>query len=102
MDEIIYFYRHSEDNVKAIARIMLKELTQNLKEKAIAFTYDENLLDYLVKQSYSKTYGARNLRRQIQKDLEDPIATKIIDSYMEPVSKIHITSDGETLTVNAE
>ena len=55
-----------------------------------------------MKQSYSQTYGARNLRRQIQKDLEDPIATKIIDSYMEPVSKIHITSDGETLTVNAE
>lgn len=102
VDEIIYFNRLSEDNFKAIARIMLKELTQNLKEKAIAFTYDENLLDYLVKQSYSQTYGARNLRRQIQKDLEDPIATKIIDSYMEPVSKIHITSDGETLTVNAE
>ena len=55
-----------------------------------------------MKQSYSQTYGARNLRRQIQKDLEDPIATKIIDSYMEPVSKILITSDGETLTVNAE
>ena len=102
VDEIIYFNRLSEDNFKAIARIMLKELTQNLKEKAIAFTYDENLLDYLVKQSYSQTYGARNLRRQIQKDLEDPIATKIIDSYLEPISKINITSDGETLTVHAE
>ena len=102
VDEIIYFNRLSEDNFKAIARIMLKELTQNLKEKAIAFTYDENLLDYLVKQSYSQTYGARNLRRQIQKDLEDPIATKIIDSYMEPISKIKVTSDGDSLTIEAE
>ena len=59
-------------------------------------------MDYLVKKSYSQTYGARNLRRQIQKDLEDPIATKIIDSYMEPVSKITIAVEGETLTVNAQ
>ena len=66
------------------------------------FTYDESLLSYLVKKSYSQTYGARNLRRQIQKDLEDPIATKIIDSYMEPVSKITISVDGENLAVNAE
>ena len=59
-------------------------------------------MDYLTKKSYSQTYGARNLRRQIQKDLEDPIATKIIDSYMEPLSKIRAVSDGETLTVEAE
>ena len=102
VDEIVYFNRLTEDNFKAIAQIMLKELTQNLREKGIVFTYGEDLMDYLVKKSYSQVYGARNLRRQIQKDLEDPIATKIIDSYLEPISKINITSDGETLTVHAE
>ena len=102
VDEIIYFNKLSEDNFKAIARIMLKELSDNLRDKGIGFTYDENLLNYLVKKSYSQVYGARNLRRQIQKDLEDPIATKIIDSYMEPVSKIKAVSDGETMTVEAE
>ena len=102
VDEIIYFNKLTEDNFKAIAQIMLTELSQNLREKGIAFSYDNGLMDYLTKKSYSQTYGARNLRRQIQKDLEDPIATKIIDSYMEPLSKIRAVSDGETLTVEAE
>jgi ATP-dependent Clp protease ATP-binding subunit ClpB len=102
VDEIVYFNKLTEDNFKAIAQIMLTELSQNLREKGIAFSYDNGLMDYLTKKSYSQTYGARNLRRQIQKDLEDPIATKIIDSYMEPLSKIRAVSDGETLTVEAE
>ncbi len=102
VDEIVYFNKLSEDNFKAIARIMLTELQGNLKEKGIVFTYGEDLLDYLVTKSYSITYGARNLRRQIQKDLEDPIATRIIDSYMEPVSKITVTADGEKLNIASE
>ena len=102
VDEIVYFNKLTEENFKAIAHIMLKELSQNLREKGIALSYDEGLMDYLVKKSYSQVYGARNLRRQIQKDLEDPIASKIIDSYMEPISKIKVTSDGEKLNVEAE
>ena len=80
VDEIVYFNKLTEDNFKAIAAIMLRELQDALKEKGITFTWDDALLDYLVKKSYSMTYGARNLRRQIQKDLEDDIATKLIDS----------------------
>ena len=84
VDEIVYFNKLTEDNFKAIAAIMLRELQDALKEKGITFTWDDALLDYLVKKSYSMTYGARNLRRQIQKDLEDDIATKLIDSYLHP------------------
>ncbi len=102
VDEIVYFNKLTEENFKAIAQIMLKELSQNLREKGIAFSYDEGLMNYLVKKSYSQVYGARNLRRQIQKDLEDPIASKIIDSYMEPISKIKVSSDGESLNIEAE
>ncbi len=102
VDEIVYFNKLTEDNFKHIAQIMLKELQDNLRDKGIALTYGEDLLDYLVKKSYSITYGARNLRRQIQKDLEDPIATKIIDSYMEPISKIAVTAQGEELNITAE
>ena len=78
VDEIVYFNKLTEDNFKAIAAIMLRELQDALKEKGITFTWDDALLDYLVKKSYSMTYGARNLRRQIQKDLEDDIATKLM------------------------
>ena len=62
----------------------------------------EALLDYLVKKSYSMTYGARNLRRQIQKDLEDDIATKLIDSYLHPIQSIHASADGEHPVLTAE
>ena len=56
----------------------------------------------LVKKAYSVTYGARNLRRTIQKELEDPISEKIIDSFEHPISTIHIAViDGAvTLTTN--
>ncbi|MGN8895464.1 AAA family ATPase [Flavonifractor sp. HCP28S3_F3] len=102
VDEIVYFNKLTEDNFKAIAAIMLGELRDTLKEKGITFTWDEALLDHLVRKSYSQTYGARNLRRQIQKDLEDDIATKLIDSYLHPISAIHATSDGEKAIITAE
>ena len=101
VDEIVYFNKLSEDNFKHIASIMLGELKGTLGEKGISFTYDDALLDYLVKKSYSVTYGARNLRRQIQKDLEDPISNKIIDSYKNPLHEIKATADGETVTVES-
>ena len=102
VDEIVYFNKLTEDNFKAIAAIMLGELRDTLKEKGITFTWDDALLDHLVRKSYSQTYGARNLRRQIQKDLEDDIATKLIDSYLHPISAIHATSDGEKAVITAE
>ena len=96
VDEVVYFNRLSEENFKEIAKIMLGELTDNLRDKGITFTWDESVLDHLVKTSYSLTYGARNLRRQVQKDLEDPIATKIIDSYLEPITQLKaVGKDGK-------
>ena len=99
VDEIVYFNQLTEDNFKAIARIMLSELDGVMKGKGIAFTYDESVLDYLVKKSYSAAYGARNLRRQIQKDLEDPIAAKLIQRYADPVTRVELSADGETLNI---
>ena len=102
VDEIVYFNKLTEDNFKAIAAIMLRELQDALKEKGITFTWDDALLDYLVKKSYSMTYGARNLRRQIQKDLEDDIATKLIYSYPHPIQSITASADGEHPVLTAE
>ncbi len=96
VDEIIYFNRLSEENFGNIARIMLDELKDSLKEKGYTFTYDDALVEKLVQQSYSLTYGARNLRRTIQKELEDPMACRIIDSYDHPVTQIKATvEDGQ-------
>ena len=96
VDAVITFNRLTEEHFQSIARIMLEELAASLKEKAITFTYDGALVEQLTHKSYSRTYGARNLRRTIQKELEDPMATRIIDSYETPITQIKATAeDGE-------
>ena len=102
VDEIVYFNKLTEENFKAIASIMLGELRDNLKDRGITFTWDEALLDHLVKKSFSATYGARNLRRQIQKDLEDGIATKLIDSYLQPLHGIHASAQEDQVLLTSE
>ena len=101
VDEIVYFNQLTEDNFKAIAALMLQELQDSLSEKGIVFTWQDSLLDYLVKKSYSAAYGARNLRRLIQKELEDAIASRIIDSWQHPVARLDASSDGEQLVLSA-
>ena len=96
VDAVITFNRLTEEHFQSIARIMLEELAASLKEKAITFTYDDALVELLTHKSYSRTYGARNLRRTIQKELEDPMATRIIGSYESPITQIKATAeDGE-------
>ena len=96
VDEVISFNQLSEENFRSIALIMLKELKDVLAEKSLTFVWDEAVLDVLVKDSYSVAYGARNLRRYIQKHLEDPIATKIIESYLNPISALKaVAQDGK-------
>ena len=93
VDEIVYFNKLTEENFKPIARLMLDELTASLKEKGLQFAYDDALVDYLVGKSYSATYGARNLRRTIQKEVEDSLASAIIDSYDHPITQIAATAE---------
>ena len=101
VDAVITFSRLTEEHFQSIARIMLDELKGSLKEKGIAFTYNDALVALLTKKSYSRTYGARNLRRTIQKELEDPMATQIINSYENPVSAIEAGAEGESVTLTA-
>ncbi len=90
VDEIITFNHLTEENFLGIADIMLSELQQSLAERGLSVNFDEGVRQYLVKEAYSVTYGARNLRRTIQKELEDPISEKIIDSLENPIHSIYI------------
>ena len=101
VDEVICFNRLNEKNFADIARIMLSELQQSLEDKGLHFTWDEAVEDYLVKKSYSAAYGARNLRRTIQKELEDEMAGQIIDSYEHPVTQIHAAMEDGRLVVRS-
>ncbi|HIY06258.1 MAG TPA: ATP-dependent Clp protease ATP-binding subunit, partial [Candidatus Evtepia faecigallinarum] len=101
VDEVICFNQLSQENFRAIALIMLRELQTVLQEKDLTFIWDEEVLDQLVKESYSPTYGARNLRRHIQKNLEDPIATKIIDSYLHPITALKAVVEEDKIQILA-
>ena len=99
VDEIVYFNSLSEENFRSIAGLMLTETRDAIAERGISMTWSEELIDYLVKKSYSVVYGARNLRRTIQKAVEDGIAQKIIDCRGEDAEKIYVSAGDNGVTV---
>ncbi len=101
VDEVICFNRLTEENFRGIADIMLHELKDALQERGIGLMWEDSVIDYLVKKSYSITYGARNLRRTIQKDIEDGIAERIIDSFDNPISQIKLTAPEDKIEILA-
>ena len=101
VDEIVYFNKLTEENFLPIARLMLDELRDSLKEKGLTFTYDVELVKWLVKKSYSAAYGARNLRRTIQKEVEDVLAVEIINSFDHPVTHLSVTAEEDKVSVRA-
>ena len=100
VDEIITFNHLTEENFLGIADIMLKELQESLSTRGLTLSWDDDLRQLLVKKAYSVTYGARNLRRTIQKELEDPISEAIIDSFQHPISAIRIRVEGDEVKLD--
>lgn len=99
VDEIVYFNSLTEENFRSIAELMLEETRDAIAERGISMTWNTALIDYLVRKSYSVTYGARNLRRTIQKDVEDAIAQKIIDCRGENAGHISVSADDSGVVV---
>jgi len=97
VDEIITFNHLTEENFLGIADIMLKELQESLSLRGLSLSWDDGLRQLLVKKAYSVVYGARNLRRTIQKELEDPISEVIIDSFEHPISSITVRVEDDAV-----
>ena len=102
VDEIICFNHLSEENFVGIADIMLEELSASLTARGLTLTWTDDVRKMLVKKAYSVTYGARNLRRTIQKELEDPISEAIIDSFENPISAIEIFVADDKISLQAQ
>ena len=102
VDEVVCFNQLSEADFRQIAVIMLNELRTSMADRGVDLTWKDSILDYLVKKSYSIAYGARNLRRTIQKDVEDPMAEKIIDSFMAPIHTMVLDVEDEHVVLTAE
>ena len=97
LDEIIIFRHLNEDDFVAISALMLNEYIGSLKEKGINFTYDEKAQKYLAKKSYGGSSGARDLRNLIRKDVEDKIASAIVDSRSGILTAINVTADDNNI-----
>ena len=102
VDEIICFNKLTEENFRDIAVLMLNEVRQLMDEKGLGFSWDESVIDYLVKKSYSLTYGARNLRRTIQKDIEDEMASVIVARGAGGLRAIALRAEDGKIKVEAE
>ena len=99
VDEVICFNQLTEENFRGIAALMLGEVRDVLAERGQTLTWDTALIDYLVGKGYSVTYGARNLRRLIQKEIEDVLAEKIIEKHGEDVKTIALSAADGKVTV---
>ena len=100
VDEIIYFHRLTEENIRAIASLMLEDLRTAMAERGTSLTWDESVITYLAEKGYSAAYGARNLQRLIQKDVEDAIATEIIDHLKGAAKTVGLTvQDGKIVVL---
>ncbi|MDR1217929.1 MAG: ATP-dependent Clp protease ATP-binding subunit [Oscillospiraceae bacterium] len=100
VDEIVYFNKLTAENFKKIAAIMLDELRDSMAEKGIELRYDESLLELISDKSFSEKYGARNLRRTVQKEVEDTVARELISGYSRKITRIGLSAkDGEIIII---
>ena len=101
IDEIVYFNHLTEENFRAIASLMLDEVRTVMAERGMTLHWTPAVIDYLVRKGYSETYGARNLRRTIQRDVEDAIATAIV-AQRKAAGDIGIDAQDDHITVTID
>ena len=97
LDEILEFKSLTEDQIKAIVKLQLKDFAGRLAEQEIGFEIDEAGLDVLAKDGYDPAYGARPVKRALQRDLETPIARSIVAGKYPPGSTVKITAKNGSL-----
>ena len=102
VDEIVVFRYLDEKNFESIAVIMLNDLKTVIEDKGIEFEYTESVVRLIASESFSSKYGARNMRRYIQKNVEDEIANIIIERFEDNLKKITLDCDNGKLTVDCK
>jgi ATP-dependent Clp protease ATP-binding subunit ClpB len=98
LDEILIFNRLRQENMREIVDIQLKHLLTKLDEQGITLEIDDKAKEWLAQKGFDSIYGARPLRRVIQKELENPIASKIISGFSNDRIKVTINDNGLKLS----
>ena len=101
LDEIVYFNHLTEENIRAITELMLNDLKAVMSERGMTLHWDSAVADYLASKGFSNAYGARNLQRLIQKEVEDSIAVEIVDRKRGSVSQVKLSMEEGKIAVYA-
>ena len=95
VDEVVVFHPLGRDQVRGIARIQLQRLTERLAERELTLELQDTALDTLLEAGFDPVYGARPLKRAIQRYVENPLAEALLSGQFEPGDKILVTMDAE-------
>ena len=98
LDEVIVFHQLSKDDLRKIVDLMLDRLQRQLSERKISLAVDQNAKDFLIDRGYDPTFGARPLRRAIQRYVEDPLAEEVLKGRFPEGGTLKITLEGDALT----
>ena len=100
IDEIVVFAALMEEDFRKIAQINLNDLKRSLLENGVEFTWDAQVADFVAKKSFDVKYGARNLQRVIQRDIENAIANVLITNYETELKNVHaVVADDKVMII---
>ena len=102
LDEVILFHRLSRKHMTGIVDIQLQRLEALLAERKLSLSVDDNAKAWLADAGYDPVYGARPLKRVIQRALQNPLATMILEGKFKPGETVAVSSDGDGLSVGGE
>ena len=102
VDEIITFNNLSKADFENIACIMMEQLKSVLVKKGITLKYSSAVLKHIAENAFSEKYGARNMRRFIERNIEDPVASKIIAAQGEKIQLIRLEVDKDAIQISCE
>ncbi len=92
LDEIVLFHRLQREDMAVIVDIQLARLRSLLHERKIVLDMDRSAMDWLANEGYDPVYGARPLKRVIQRSLQNPLASKLLDGSVHEGETVHVTS----------
>ncbi|WP_019962291.1 ATP-dependent chaperone ClpB [Woodsholea maritima] len=100
IDEVILFRRLEAEHMGSIVAIQIQRLAQLLADRRMTIDLDDHAVQWLAQKGYDPAYGARPLKRVIQKELQDPLARMILEGSLKDGQAIHVSAEGDALTVN--
>ena len=102
LDEIVLFHRLSRKNMTGIVAIQLKRLQALLADRKLELQLDDRAKEWLAEAGYDPVYGARPLKRVIQRELQNPLASLLLEGRYKPGDVIHVSADKDGLTIDGK